>query len=706
MQDRPDALKPGTLLEGYRFERVLGAGGFGITYYAVEELIGRAVAIKEFLPNGLAYREPGSSTVRPLSSGMADDYAWGLTRFRDEARTLVALRHPNIVPVLRYFEANGTGYLVMEFERGRSLGQILGQARTLEESEIREIAFPLLEGIKAVHARGFLHRDIKPDNIFIREDGTPVLLDFGAARQALVERSKSLTTIVTPGYAPVEQYEREGKQGPWTDVYAMGAVLYRCVAGKRPPDAPARMSARFQGETDPMTPAAEVARGRYSPALLAAADAALALESRARPQTADALAGMLRGESPATGHAGTLHAPPAQTGPRDATLVAGPSESPRGPAKRHVLAWASAAALLVLAGGAYAVLSGGPETARRPVVTRAVEETARKAEEQRNDAERRADEERKRADTQRRAEEEARRKSEEEQKERAEAERRERESQERKAAEERAKLEQEARRKAEEESRRRAEEERKVEEARKPQSGTLDPSAKWVREIRDAVAASNYRRARERLRSAEKWAGATPEQIAAMHWEVDDAFAKHAAPLLGQIRQHIWADRFAEADRMLDELHLNDPTGSATDPERVRRDLEAARSKRAAQDPKLRGSLAMLQLIERVRNKEPDSGTCANAAWPTSRERTLKILEDARVRFIKQAAPMGGFFGYRAADWCTVVRVGPQFTFAEFPRRIVQEFHCRRGQTCGDVQVLTYAYCLKYGAWETCHDFE
>ena len=366
MLDREDALAPGTVLEGYRFDAILGAGGFGITYLATEVLIDRLVAIKEFMPSGIAHREPNRATVRPLSAGFAKDFAWGLGRFRDEAKTLVALRHPNIVCVNHYFEANATGYLVMEYERGKSLGQLLQPDLTLEESEIEEFVFPLLKGLAYVHSRGFLHRDIKPDNIFIRDDGTTVLLDFGTARQALVERSKSLTAIVTPGYAPMEQYESGDKQGPWTDLYAVGAALYRCVTGERPPDAPARVAARFRGDPDPIMPVATAARGTYSASLLAAIEWALALDARTRPQDCNAFAARLKGRTPLPDQASeTLAAgavPPPK--PRQVTVVATARETLETPAprRRRRGLWMAAAAMAALIGVSYAAYTVWPDS--------------------------------------------------------------------------------------------------------------------------------------------------------------------------------------------------------------------------------------------------------------------------------------------------------------------------------------------------------
>ncbi|MGH7003435.1 MAG: serine/threonine protein kinase, partial [Alphaproteobacteria bacterium] len=220
------ALPGGTRLHNYVLERVLGAGGFGITYMAREDVTGRAVAIKEYLPSALAVRVRDGLTVQPVSEGTRPDFEWGLTRFRQEAKLLLSLRHPNIVPSLNYFESNGTAYLVMEYQEGQTLTQLMSGGSVLEESEVREFLDGLLDGVEAVHKGGLLHRDIKPDNIFIRRDGTPVLIDFGAARQAVTRQSRGLTAIVTEGYAPYEQYETDSHQGPWTDIYALGAVLY------------------------------------------------------------------------------------------------------------------------------------------------------------------------------------------------------------------------------------------------------------------------------------------------------------------------------------------------------------------------------------------------------------------------------------------------------------------------------------------------
>lgn len=281
------ALPVGHSLESYEIESVLGSGGFGITYRARESVIERTVAIKEYLPSDIAVRDRDSMSIHPSGPKDVEDYEWGLSRFRREAQTLVSFRHPNIVAILHYFEANNTAYLVMEYESGEDLGTILRRGDAFTEAGLRRFLVPLLEGLAQVHAAGFLHRDIKPENIYLRDDGSPVLLDFGAARQAMTSRSQTLTNIVTGGYAPFEQYVTNAKQGPWSDIYGIGAVLYRIVTGRRPLEATARV------RTDEIVRAAEAGRGRYSSALLNAIDAALAVHEGDRPQSVEAFLAMI-----------------------------------------------------------------------------------------------------------------------------------------------------------------------------------------------------------------------------------------------------------------------------------------------------------------------------------------------------------------------------------------------------------------------------
>lgn len=236
-----NALPPGFRLAEYRIERYLGSGGFGITYSAVDEHLDRRVAIKEYLPKSLAMRD-ANDRVTVATAEDETAFRWGLDRFLDEARALAHFDHPNIVGVKRFLEAHGTGYIVMEYVDGEPLSEMLKHKPTLTEPEIREHVLPLAGGLAEVHAAGLLHRDIKPSNIAVRADGVPVLIDFGSARLAVSAKSQSLTAVVTPGYAPLEQYAAKGRQLPATDIYALGAVLYRCVTGITPLDGTSRLS--------------------------------------------------------------------------------------------------------------------------------------------------------------------------------------------------------------------------------------------------------------------------------------------------------------------------------------------------------------------------------------------------------------------------------------------------------------------------------
>ena len=272
-----NALPSGYKLHWYVIGSVIGKGGFGITYLALDTNLDQRVAIKEFLPVELATRS-NNSHVHPISEDHSDTYGWGLNRFVTEARTLAKFRHPNVVRVMSVFEANSTAYMVMEYEHGESLEKLLKAKKITGEAKLRSLVMPLLDGLKVVHEAGFIHRDIKPDNIYLRESGTPVLLDFGSARRAIGVATRTLTALVTPGYAPFEQYDTstagEKKQGPWTDIYSLGATLYRAVTGSGPPDAMGRVNAVMSG-TDILKPASEAASGDYSPGFLAAIDWAL-----------------------------------------------------------------------------------------------------------------------------------------------------------------------------------------------------------------------------------------------------------------------------------------------------------------------------------------------------------------------------------------------------------------------------------------------
>jgi len=272
-------------LHWYEIREILGQGGFGITYLADDKNLAHEVAIKEYMPIDLAARATDGS-LQSISQTHQERYEWGLKSFIEEARTLGLFNHPNIVRVRNVFQSNNTAYMVMDYELGESLQDILNRRKILDEDDIGTVIFPIIDGMKQVHAHGFIHRDIKPANIFIRVDGDPVLLDFGSARQALSGQQQSLTSIFSKGYAPIEQYSTDDEQqGAWTDIYAFGATMYRAIAGVPPSDAINRSSALSLAARDTYVPAVEVGAGRYSTNLLEAIDAAMQFKHQDRPQT-------------------------------------------------------------------------------------------------------------------------------------------------------------------------------------------------------------------------------------------------------------------------------------------------------------------------------------------------------------------------------------------------------------------------------------
>lgn len=280
-----NALQPGYQLLWYNIRSILGQGAFGITYLAQDVNLKRLVAVKEFLPSQYAMRD-GNEMVRPVSDDVEEKFMWGLRRFIDEARILDQFEHTNIVRIMNIFEANNTAYLVMRYEQGVSLKEILIRQKFLDEADLLNILYPVLDGLEKIHEEGFIHRDIKPANIFVRTDGTPVLLDFGSARQSLLKETHTLTSLVSPGYAPIEQYvSKSDKQGPWSDIYGMAATLYRAVTGMPPNDAVTRGEALTGSQEDTLIKCRELADKRYSDQFIAAIQHGLEFLTRDRPQT-------------------------------------------------------------------------------------------------------------------------------------------------------------------------------------------------------------------------------------------------------------------------------------------------------------------------------------------------------------------------------------------------------------------------------------
>ena len=313
--DRLDALPAGTELQGYVVESVLGHGGFGIVYQARHHELGTVVAIKEYMPAELSVRR--NSSVEPRSESCSELYEDGLRRFLDEARQLVRFQnHPCVVSCQDLFRGNGTAYLVMERVDGLPLSELLrlrektGQPFT--EEELLRVILPLLEGLEAVHAEGVLHRDIKPANILIRRSNEqPVLIDFGAAKQVVANQSRSVAPY-TEGYAAIEQVGA-GELGPWTDIYGLGAVMWRIVAGGNPPwehsnwkdrnwsppnplKVETRVQARAFHSPDPLPSARDVGAGRYSSHVLDAIDRCLRLAEEDRVRHCEELIRLLKRE--------------------------------------------------------------------------------------------------------------------------------------------------------------------------------------------------------------------------------------------------------------------------------------------------------------------------------------------------------------------------------------------------------------------------
>ena len=373
MKNAGDALAPGTRLEQFVVERFLGLGGLGVTYLARDESLGVWRALKEYLPDVWGARL-GDETVGPRAEAYAEDYSWGLDQFLREARILARLesRHiRHVVRVYQVFPAFGTAYMAMEYVEGRTLEAEVESEGPLSEERVRGLLGALTEGLSAVHAAGILHRDITPRNVMIRDDGTPVLIDFGAARQATGDRSGDVRQFLTPGFAPLEQYvtrTRRGssaalklRQGPWTDIYALGAVTYWAMSRpehrEKLDEAPARQVA------DELPRLAEAAGCGVSESLSVAVSSALSVHAEDRPQSLEEWRDLLEG--PAAPDRGPVRAGVVDTPQATDPLWSREAEPPPPPRRRRWLGAASAglAVLLLVVVAAFAIRWGtAPES--------------------------------------------------------------------------------------------------------------------------------------------------------------------------------------------------------------------------------------------------------------------------------------------------------------------------------------------------------
>lgn len=340
-------LPVGTRLGEFEITGLIGEGGFGIVYLAFDASLQRQVALKEYMPSALASRSTATATVTAKSGKHAETFKLGLRSFVNEARLLARFDHPALVKVYRFWEANGTAYMVMPYYQGPTLkAHLADMPQPPDEALLRTWLHPLLDALEVMHQASCYHRDIAPDNILLTETG-PLLLDFGAARRVVGDMTHALTVVLKPGYAPIEQYGEAPSmtQGAWTDLYALACVIYYAITGKAPVSSVERLIA------DRLQPLSELAAGRYSERFLRAVDAALCIKPQDRPQSVAqfrAMLGLDAGAAPAP------VAPKAATVPQP-QLQPVPASSP-GPQRKTGALPIAATLVLVALGGAGAWL--------------------------------------------------------------------------------------------------------------------------------------------------------------------------------------------------------------------------------------------------------------------------------------------------------------------------------------------------------------
>nr|WP_242533200.1 serine/threonine-protein kinase [Niveibacterium umoris] len=319
----------GTRLGEFELVGLVGEGGFGIVYLAHDHSLERKVALKEYMPSSLASRANDSS-VAVRSERHRETFEVGRRSFVNEARLLAQFDHPALVKVYRFWEANGTAYMAMPFYDGITLRDALKERGSPpDEAWIRKILSPVMDALEIIHNQSCFHRDIAPDNIMLLRDDRPVLLDFGAARRVIGDMTQALTVILKPGYAPIEQYaEMPGmKQGPWTDIYALGAVVYFMITGKTPPPSVGRMM------QDSYEPLATIAAGRYDDSFLQGIDRCLAVKAEDRPQSIAAMRELVGFGSNATVFAPVANvSPAARAKPAERAVASAPDATVVRPA--------------------------------------------------------------------------------------------------------------------------------------------------------------------------------------------------------------------------------------------------------------------------------------------------------------------------------------------------------------------------------------
>ena len=640
-------LPAGTRLRNYELLSVLGHGGFGITYYAKDTTLGREVAVKEYLPTTLALRENGS-TVVPRSTQFAEDFIWGRERFLEEARILATLEGaPAVVRVYDFLEANGTAYMIMGLARGDTLEQRLKRDGKIAPATVQRMLDRLLDGLDAVHKTGFLHRDVKPANVILDANNNPTLIDFGASRSSMADRTAAMTAIFTPRYAAAEQLTSD-KQGPWTDIYGLSATLYHAITGKPPP------SSLERALNDAYEPLAKLSPEGYSPGLLQGIDVGLTVRAKGRPQSIaewrDVLAGVSSEqvsdetvfERPKPRPKPKASPPPVPPPPKNrqppavvataasaaASLAAGlRSASAQSFASfkasfagmnRVTLYGGAAAAILVGVAGGYLIFP--PRPAPPPVVQDGASDAA-KAE----------------AEAKRKAEAEAQQRAEAEAKQKAEAE-----------AEARQKAEVDARQKAEAEARQRAE---------------ADAKQKADAEARQKADTEARQRAEAEADAKQKAEADARQKAEAEAKQKADADARQKAE--GDARQKAEADARqraeAEAKRKADAEAKQKADAEAkqkADAE-AKQKAEAEAKQKAEAEAKKKADAEAKQKADAEAKQKADADAAAQKAAETA-ETALKLAQLDRQRLQVALTSLGfdtqgfdGVFGPRSRDMIT-----------------------------------------------------
>lgn len=588
-------LPEGTRLRNYEVVSVLGQGAFGITYRARDTQLGREVAIKEYLPTSLAVRSQGS-TVVPRSSDDSDTFQWGRDRFLGEARTLVTLEGaPAVVRVYDFLEANGTAYMVMALVRGETLEQRVKREGPLAGLLVEQVARKLLDGLEQVHVSRFLHRDIKPANIIVDSRGDPTLIDFGASRASMADRTSAMTAVFTPRYAAIEQMTSD-EQGPWTDIYGLAVTLYFAIIGRPPPTAMERVL------KDSYVPLTSVLPAGVGQGLLRGIDAGLAVRPADRPQSVEAWRALFADEPASEAtivERQPRRLPPGPATPASLSPVAGkPAPSlavPRTPGRgrQAALIGGGGLALIAVLTAGYVALAPRSyvDSARQSgeaAVTddkNAQAEAARKAE---ADARKKADAEAKqRAEAEAKGKADARQKAEADAKAKADAEAKQ-------SAEAAAKAQAEAKAKAEAEAeaRQKTDDAKRQAEADAKQKAEAKEDAEAKR--RAEAAAKAQAEARQKTEDARRQAEADAKQKAAA-----DAKAKADAEAKVQAEAKAKAD--AESKQKAEAAAKLQAETKAKAEAEARQKLEAeAATQQAAADAKQKEGSAATQKADEV----------------------------------------------------------------------------------------------------------